>query len=171
MPAIAVETLSPAMAPAVASGELVTAGLVRGLDTESCGDLRGFLAALPEPRRRRGRRYTYVCLVALAAGAMLGGANSVTAIYRWGRDAPEHVLVALGVTARKRTGEIWPPSLKTLRRMLKDLDGVALDHALACWVSVRVAVGRISPGQVAIALDGKVMRGSRDDDGTVHLFA
>jgi predicted transposase YbfD/YdcC len=171
MSAAAVENLPAASLPGMAPRELVTAGLVRGLDTESCGDLRGFLATLPDPRHRQGCRYTYVCLVTLAAAAMLSGANSVTAIYRWGRDAPEQVLVALGVTARKRTGEIWPPSLKTMRRLLKNLDGDALDQALACWVSVQAAVGRISPGQVAIALDGKVMRGSRDGDGTVHLFA
>ena len=119
----------------------------------------------------RGRRYAYGALVALCAAAMLGGANSVTGIFRWGRDAPEEVLLALGITAHKRTGQIWPPSLKTLRRLLKDLDGTALDHALAAWVSMQVAVGRITPGQVALALDGKVLRRSRDADGTVHLFA
>jgi hypothetical protein len=46
-----------------------------------------------------------------------------------------------------------------------------LDAALAGWVSTQVAVGRIVAGQVAIALDGKVLRGSRDAGGTVHLFA
>ena len=37
-------------------------------------------------------------------------------------------------------------------------------------MSVQVAVGRIAPGQVALALDGKVLRGSRDTGGAVHLF-
>lgn len=64
-----------------------SAGLVRGLDVEDCGDLRDFLADLPDPRRRRGRRYGYGALVAVAAAAMLGGANSVAAIFRWARDA------------------------------------------------------------------------------------
>jgi hypothetical protein len=32
---------------------------------------------------------------------MLGDANSVTAIFRWGRDAPEEVLLALGVTGQR----------------------------------------------------------------------
>jgi predicted transposase YbfD/YdcC len=168
------ETMPTTQPPGAASAgvsPLPTAGLVRGLDTEGCGDLRVYLAALPDPRRRRGRRYTYGALVALASAGMLGGANSVTAIFRWGRDAPDEVLLALGITARKRTGRIATPSLKTLRRLLKDLDGAALDLALARWVSVQVAAGRIMAGQVALALDGKVMRGSRDADGTVHLFA
>lgn len=149
----------------------VTTGLVRGLDVEGCGDLRFFLAALPDPRDRRGRRYGYGPLVALAGAAMLGGANSVAGIFRWGRDAPDEVLSALGFTTHKRTGRLRPPSLKTLRRLLKDLDGTALDAALAGWVSMQVAVGRIAPGQVALALDGKVMRGSKNTGGTVHLFA
>jgi predicted transposase YbfD/YdcC len=148
-----------------------SAGLVRGLDVEDCGDLRDFLADLPDPRRRQGRRYGYGALVAVASAAMLGGASSVAAIFRWARDAPDEILLALGVTPHKRTGRVRGPSLKTLRRLLKDLDGDALDAALARWVSIQVAAGRIAPGQVAIALDGKVMRGSRDEHGTVHLFA
>jgi hypothetical protein len=38
--AAAVETLPAATAPGSAPSDLVTTGLVRGLDTESCGDLR-----------------------------------------------------------------------------------------------------------------------------------
>src|SRR4051812_8219318 len=134
MPVAAPETMSTVETPGVAPGGVslpVTTGLVRGLDIEGCGDLRVFLSGLPDPRRRQGRRYAYGALVALCAAAMLGGANSVAGIFRWGRDAPEEVLLALGITAHKRTGQIWPPSLKTLRRLLKDLDGTALDHALA----------------------------------------
>ena len=59
----------------------------------------------------------------------------------------------MGITAHKRTGRITSPSLKTLRRLLKNLDVPALDLALATWVSVQVAVGRIAPGQVALAQD------------------
>ena len=174
MPAVVSEIFPIAAAEAGAeSGVLlpVTAGLVRGLDVDGCGDLRFFLAALPDPRDPRGRRYGYGPLVSLAAAAMLGGANSVAGIFRWGRDAPDAALSALGFAARRRTGQVGPPSLKTLRRLLKDLDGTALDAALAAWVSVQVAVGRIAPGQVALALDGKVLRGSKNADGTVHLFA
>jgi hypothetical protein len=38
-----------------------------------------------------------VALVAIAAAAMLGGANSVAAIARWARDCPPPTLLALGV--------------------------------------------------------------------------
>jgi predicted transposase YbfD/YdcC len=147
------------------------AGLIRGLDGEGCADLRVFLTGLPDPRGKQGRRFTYVTLVALAAAAMLGGANSVAAIHRWARDAPREILLALGVRAHRRTRRVCPPSLKTFRRLLKDLDGQALDQALAGWVSAQVTIGRIAPGQVALALDGKVMRGSGDEGGSVHLFA
>ena len=75
----------------------VTVGLVRGLDLDGCGDLLFFLAALPDPRDLRGRRYSYGPLVALAGAAMLGGANSVAGIFRWGRDAPQGGPAGVGV--------------------------------------------------------------------------
>jgi hypothetical protein len=178
MPLAVPETVSATQIPESAGCEPLSfpatppaTGLVRGLDPEACGDLRVFLADLPDPRSRQGRRYAYGALVALAAAAMLGGANSVAGIFRWAREAPPQILAALGVTAHKRTGRVRAPSVKTFRRLLKDLDGAALDAALAAWVSVQVAAGRIVPGQVALALDGKMMRGSRDGTGTVHLFA
>lgn len=168
---VSVSAVVPPVPGIWAAPKCVTAGLVAGLDPDGCTDLRVFLADLPDPRGRQGRRYGYVALVAIAAAAMLGGANSVAAIGRWARDCPPPILLALGVTAHARTGRLRPPSVKTFRRLLKDLDGAALDAALARWVSAQVAAGRIVPGQVALALDGKVMRGSKDEDGTVHLFA
>lgn len=174
MPVVVPEVVSSVQDLAIARDGGVlpsTTGLVRGLDADGCGDLRFFLASLPDPRHRQGQRYGYGALVTLAAAAMLGGANSVAGIFRWGRDAPAEVLLALGITAHRRTGRVRSPSVKTLRRLLKDLNGAALDAALAAWVSIQVAVGRIAPGQVALGLDGKALRGSRDGGGTVNLFA
>src|SRR5947208_5727879 len=124
---VSMSTAWPPVPDISAAPMCVTAGLVAGLDPDSCMDLRVFLADLPDPRGRQGQRYGYVALVTIAAAAMLGGANSVAAIARWARDAPPQVLLALGVTAHARTGRLRPPSLKTFRRLLKDLDGDALD--------------------------------------------
>jgi hypothetical protein len=67
-------------------------GLSVALDVEECADLRNCLAGLPEPRKPCGLLYP----VAVMAAALLGGADSVTAIYRWAAYAPEEVLLALG---------------------------------------------------------------------------
>jgi hypothetical protein len=50
-------------------------------------DLVPFLAALADPRSRRGRRFPFTALVAAAAAGALAGARSVTAIAEWISDA------------------------------------------------------------------------------------
>lgn len=90
---------------------VLTVGLVRGLDLEGCCDLRVYLADLPDSRGRSGRWYGYRALVTVAAAAMLGGANSVTAIFRWGRDAPAEVLLPLGVTGHREPGASASPKI------------------------------------------------------------
>ncbi|MEV1083741.1 transposase family protein [Streptomyces sp. NPDC050211] len=55
-------------------------------------DLQRFLAHVPDPRDRRGRRYP----LAAAAAAVLAGARSLTAISEWFADAPGWALRAVG---------------------------------------------------------------------------
>jgi hypothetical protein len=44
-------------------------------------------------------------LVAVMAAALLGGADSAAAIYRWAAYAPEEVLLALGCRRNRWTGK------------------------------------------------------------------
>jgi predicted transposase YbfD/YdcC len=60
------------------------------------------LEAVPDLRRRRGRRYRLAFLLSLAVVAVLGGAKSLSAIVQWARDADEATLTALGAPARRR---------------------------------------------------------------------
>ncbi|MFF9490368.1 transposase family protein [Streptomyces sp. NPDC014676] len=53
-----------------------------------------FLAGLPDPRDRRGRRFPLTALVAAAAAGVLTGARSLTAITEWLTDAPQWALRA-----------------------------------------------------------------------------
>jgi hypothetical protein len=108
-----------------------SSGLAVALDVQERADLRNCLAGLPEPRKPRGLLYPVEALVAVMAAALLGGADSVTAIYRWAAYAPEEVLLALGCRRNRWTGRARRPSLKTLRRVLPRLDAEALDAALA----------------------------------------
>ncbi|MFE2038778.1 transposase family protein [Streptomyces scopuliridis] len=45
--------------------------------------LARFLAGLPDPRGRRGRRFPLVAIVAAASASVLAGARSLTAIAEW----------------------------------------------------------------------------------------
>ena len=62
-----------------------------------CPDLLVHLAAVPDPRGRRGRRYPLPAVLAVAVCAVLAGARSLTAIGEWAAEAPPQVLVALGI--------------------------------------------------------------------------
>ncbi|WP_260609375.1 transposase family protein [Streptomyces sp. WAC 01325] len=55
------------------------------------------LAAVPDPRRVRGRRHPLVFVLALAACAVLAGARSLAAIAEGAADAPPDLLFRLGV--------------------------------------------------------------------------
>jgi hypothetical protein len=120
------------------------------------------LAAVPDPRRRRGRRYSAAAILTFAVWGMACGARSLYAIAQWGRehDAAE-VRAALGI-ARGRT-----PSVATLFRLFRDLDRDAFERALAGWL---VSQG-LGPGE-AVALDGKGLRGIHGEAVPgVHLVA
>jgi len=120
-----------------------------GMDQEAFGrSLLETFAAVPDPRKRRGRRHPLPALLALSAAAMLSGARSLYAIAQWGRLQPPGVVRALGFT-RDRT-----PAVSTLHLVFKDLDVRAFEAALARWAQAGLG-GRWE----AVALDGKALRG------------
>ena len=75
------------------------------------------LATVPDPRRRRGRRYPVAAVLTFAVCAMVCGARSLYAIAQWGQEqGSAEVRAALGIP-RART-----PSVATLFRLFRDLD-------------------------------------------------
>ena len=107
------------------------------------------LAEVPDPRRRRGRRYPVAAVLTFAVCAMLCGARSLYAIAQWGQEqGSAEVRAALGIT-RART-----PCVATLFRLFRDLDRPAFEAALGAWVRAQgLAAGE------GVALDGKALRG------------
>lgn len=63
------------------------------------------LARMPDPRHRRGVRLTLTSLL-MAAGAVLAGARSFTAIGEWVEDVLPEVLAALGGWRDPLTGRV-----------------------------------------------------------------
>ena len=120
------------------------------------------LALVPDPRHRRGRRYSAAAMLTFAVCAMVCGARSLYAIAQWGQEqGSDEVRAALGIT-RART-----PSVAALFRLFRDLDRDAFEQALGAWVRAQgLAVGE------AIALDGKHLRGIHGEQlSGVHLVA
>src|ERR687889_190650 len=120
------------------------------------------LKAVPDPRRRRGRRHGLQSVLLLAVQAVMAGAGSWVAIAQWAATAPQ----ALGVCGA-------PPSASTFRRVLAAVDITAVEAALTRWVIGRQARCRQrGPGgttaaeaRTVLAVDGKTLRGSRDGNG------
>ncbi len=126
-----------------------------------CRPLLDILAELPDPRGRRGRQYPLPALLGLTLVALLAGHTTLAAISHFGRLRGHRLGHALGF----RDGKM--PCPNTLANLLARIDPDALDAAVGTWLA-----GRHAAGWTHVAIDGKVLRGSRDGDtpGT-HLLA
>ncbi|MFJ9380709.1 transposase family protein [Streptomyces sp. NPDC101455] len=120
--------------------------------------LSEFLGRVPDPRGLRGRRYLLSALVAAAAASVLAGARSLTAITEWISDAPVLACRVLGFPVHPLTGIVSVPYPHTLRRLLVQVDGDALDRAIGAFLTARTTAP--GSGLRAIAVDGKVLRGA-----------
>ncbi|WP_449066682.1 ISAs1 family transposase, partial [Planomonospora algeriensis] len=126
------------------------------------------------------------------------GNDRLTAIEQWADNAPQHVLADLGVWRDPLTGRCRPPSERTLRRILADLDGDELDDQIGAFLAglddgppddraasppghrrereARRAAARPPHAEPAgllrgYAADGKMLKGARRaDGGRVHLL-
>jgi hypothetical protein len=123
MPAASSSPIDPVI------GQLIAAA--RCLDEED-GRLLPVLAAVPDPRARRGVRHRLAAILGLALCAVLAGARSFTAIAEWAADADQATRDALGVT-----GVV--PCESTFRRTLQAMDADALDEAAGGWAQQRTA--------------------------------
>lgn len=128
-------------------------------------DLRRFLIHVADPRDARGRRYPALAMLCAAVAAVLTGARSLIAISEWVTDAPQDVLGVLGFGLDPLTGLRPVPHAATVRRLLHRVDGDALDAAISAYLQARTAPAPSPegsrPARRVIAVDGKVVRGSR----------
>src|SRR3954454_13309240 len=150
MPASASSLSELLSASAVVCGPLSAADSIRLVQA---------LKAVPDPRRRRGRRHGLQSVLLLALQAVMAGASSWVAIAQWASTAPQ----ALGVCGS-------PPSAATFRRVLAAVDIAAVEAALTVWVTgcrARAQAARpsgmtVTEGRTVVAVDGKTLRGSKD---------
>jgi predicted transposase YbfD/YdcC len=135
-------------------------------------DLLAVLAAVADPRARRGVRHRCGVVLGLAVCAVLAGARSYVAIADWTCDLTPAVRLRLGLGRRV-------PCESTIRRVLQRVDAQALDTAVSAWLAARspVPLPVLTPDQPqslrrrVIAVDGKTARGARLAGGrAVHLL-
>jgi len=157
------------------------------------------LRQVPDPRRMRGLRHPLVVVLVLTACATLVvGNDGVTAIRQWAARTPQDVLHRLGARRNPLTGRYLVPSERTFRRILQAVDGDALDAA-TCGYAADVVRGDAPAPVVAavadepaereqrratteavthpvpvgllpaVAVDGKLLHGTRTTAGQVFL--
>jgi DDE_Tnp_1-associated len=137
MPAASSSPIAPAIGQLIAAAQCVD---------EEAGRLLPVLAAVPDPRARRGVRHRLAVILGLALCAVLAGARSFTAIAEWAADADQATRDALGVT-----GVV--PCESTFRRTLQAMDADAPDEAAGGWAQQRTAPA--AGARRAVAVDGK----------------
>ncbi len=122
------------------------------------------LADVPDPRARRGVRFSWGLLLGLVGAAMVAGNQHGRAIGQWVREYADTLSALLGTEDGKL------PSESTLRRALRDLDLSQLESRLA-----RLAVGDeqgydggMLRGQ---SMDGKQVRGCGAHGRMMHLLS
>ena len=143
------------------------------MDEPHSSTLMDALSAVPDPRKARGKQFSWILLLTLVSSALASGERSGHGIACW---VAEHASALLAWLHPER-GRL--PSESTLRRALRRVDVVALEQRLAqytCPIAVaaepQVAVissqGEILQGQ---ALDGKAVRGACAHGQPTHLVS
>jgi predicted transposase YbfD/YdcC len=127
------------------------------------------LALVPDTRKRRGRRFALVFILAIAVACVLAQAKSFREIGDHAADLPQEVLARLGGTPHPLLRRIVAPSEKRIRTLIQELDAENLDQLIGGWLRDLARAGRLEPLLTAIAIDGKWLRGV--GDGQVKLFA
>ena len=143
------------------------------MDEPQYSTLMDALSAVPDPRKARGKQYSWTLLLTLVSSALASGERSGHGIATW---VSEHA-AALLVWLHPERGRL--PSESTLRRVLRRVDVAALEQRLAqytCPMAVaaepQLAIissqGEILQGQ---ALDGKAVRGAGAHGQPTHLVS
>ena len=144
-----------------------------------CPDLLKRFAEVSDGRCDQGRVHPVAVVLALCAAAVVAGMGSFTAIAGWAADVPAELLAQL----YSRCCE--PPSKATIWRVVTGADATAVDAAIGAWLAEQATARRSGEPEsaatgesdsasvlVAIAVDGKTVRGTTDAEGNqVHLLA
>ena len=118
------------------------------------GSLLAFLATVPDPRSRHGRRHPLSAILSLVCCCAIMCGAKVTRLSPNGPGPDIELIHRLGFTRR-------PPKSGGIRKVLIALDRKAFEDALTRWAEACWA-GPIAPSvpPEAFALDGKSARGA-----------
>jgi predicted transposase YbfD/YdcC len=137
-------------------------------DASQIPGLLDLLARVPDPRKRRGRRFGLVFVLAVAVVAVLAGAANFREIGDQAADLSQQMLARLGGRRHPLTRRITVPSEKRIRTLIQQIDATALDEIIGGWLRRLAETADLEPLVTALAVDGKHLRGT---DGIVLFSA
>jgi len=143
----------------------------------SGGSLLECFAAIGDPRSRRGIRHRLPMILGLCTAAMLSGQVALSEITGWITAAGQELLAALGCR-RDRDGVCVPPHPDTVERVFVALGAQGLADGVGAYLARTAMTGPVlfpvaaAVLLLAIAVDGKAMRGAIGADGQIpYLLA
>jgi hypothetical protein len=125
------------------------------------------LGTIPDHRRAEGKRFDLATVLLYGILGMVAGANSYRQMHEFIRVHLERLNEAFGLRLP------YSPSYTGLRLILQGVDQTALEAAFRLHAS-SMQVPSSSGGLVAIAVDGKTLRGSFDafsDRKAAHMLS
>ena len=129
------------------------------------GGLLEHLANIRDPRKPRGIRHAQVSILAVVICALLSGAKNFIGLGEWAADLSQELLKRLGCRYSETLKKYVPPSEPTLRRTIQSVNADEVDLIVGEWLAFQ-------SNDDIIAVDGKVLRGSKAADvKPVHLVS
>jgi hypothetical protein len=128
------------------------------------------LRSMPDRRRAEGKRFDLATVLLFTILGMVAGANSYRQVHEFIRIHRQRLNEAFGLTLR------GAPSYTGLRGILQGVDANALETAFRAHASSLAPApeGPATQEWVAIAVDGKTLRGSFDafaDKKAAHMLS
>jgi len=129
------------------------------------GSLLAFLAQIPDPRRRQGRRHSLAAMLAATVCAFLQGARGYSAIAQWIHSQDVWLWHLLGFTRK-------PPTLGAFRKLLMAVAPERLEQAVRAWIVHCLGQPNVEAGLQPVAIDGKTLCGTlKAHRRAVHLLS
>jgi hypothetical protein len=128
--------------------------------------LLDILRAIPDHRRAEGKRFDLATVLLYTILGMIAGANSYRQMHEFIRVHRQRLNEAFGLSLR------YAPSYTGLRGILQGVDAKGLEAAFRAHAS-SLSSTAAAAGTVAIAVDGKTLRGSFDafaDKKAAHML-
>ena len=125
------------------------------------------LRAIPDRRRAEGKRFDLATVLLYAILGMVAGANSYRQMHEFIRVHRRRLNEAFGLSLR------YAPSYTGLRDILQGVDPSALETVFRAHAS-SISAASTSERTVAVAVDGKTLRGSFDafaDKKAAHMLS